>query len=213
MTEAAWFALALAAVAAVVDWVAVARGSSRVEYVAKPMAMAALAVVAMTLDPADATRRLWFVAAVAFSLAGDVFLMLPRDRFLRGVAAFLVAHVCYLAGLLRGDASAAGLGVGVALMLVAAAVTVRPLVPALRTRHPELLVPVGIYVVAISAMVIAALLVGPLAAAVGALLFATSDSILALDRFVRPIPHASVVVMVTYHLGQTGLVLSLVTPA
>jgi uncharacterized membrane protein YhhN len=213
MTPVAWIALAVAAAAAVVDWVACARGNRRLEYVAKPLTMAALAVVAATLDPADPTRRLWFTAAVVFSLAGDVFLMLPRDRFLAGVAAFAVAHVCYLAGLLRGDPSGAGLVLGLVLMAAALVATGRRLLAALRADHPGLVAPVGAYMIVISAMVVAALGYGPPLAAAGALLFATSDSLLAHDRFVQPVRQGHLFVMVTYHLGQAGLVLSLVSPA
>lgn len=212
MTPAAWIALAVAALAAATNWFAVAVGARRLEYVAKPLTMTALAVVALTLDPADPTRRLWFAAAAVFSLAGDVFLMLPRDRFLPGVAAFGVAHVCYLGGLLRGSLHPAGAVLGAGVMLAALLVTGRPLVRALRERHGELLAPVVVYMTAICAMVIAAFAFGPPVAALGALLFAASDSILARNRFVRPMPWAPVVVMVTYHLGQAGLVLSLVVP-
>lgn len=213
MTSAAWIALGVAALAAVADWAAVARGNTRLEYVAKPLAMAALLIVAATLDPADPTRRMWFVAAVGCSLIGDVLLMLPRDRFLPALVAFLIAHLSYLAGLLRGEASAAGLVAGVALMALAVVITGRPLLRVLRRRHAELVTPVVIYIVAISAMVVAAATFGPLAAAVGALLFGASDSILARQRFLQPQPWAPVAVMVLYHLGQAGLVLSLVAQA
>lgn len=205
--------MTVAAFAAVVDWFAVARGNRRVEYVAKPLTMGALAVVALTLDPVDPTRRLWFTAAVVFSLAGDVFLMLPRDRFLPALAAFLAAHVCYVSGLLRGDLHTVGLGVGLAVMLAALLVTGRPLVRVLRERHGDLLPPVVVYIAAIGAMVVAAFAFGPPVAALGAVLFAASDNILARNRFVNPMPWAPVVVMVTYHLGQAGLVLSLVVPS
>lgn len=205
--------MAVATIAAVANWYAVARGNRRLEYVAKPVTMAALVVVALTLEPADPTRRLWFAAAAVFSLAGDVFLMLPRDRFLPGVAAFGVAHVGYLAGLLRGNLRPAGLVVGAAVMLAVLLATGRPLVRALRERHGQLLAPVVVYMAAICAMVIAAFAFGPPVAALGALLFAASDSILARNRFVRAMPWAPVVVMVTYHLGQAGLVLSLVVPS
>ena len=43
-------------------------------------------------------RQHWFVAALVCSLVGDVLLMLPREQFVAGLSAFLVAHVCYLAG-------------------------------------------------------------------------------------------------------------------
>lgn len=213
MTPAAWIALAVAAAAAVANWYAVARDHQRLEYVAKPLTMAALAVVAATLEPADPTRRLWFLAAVVLSVAGDVFLMLPRDRFLPGVAAFLLAHLCYLGGLLRGDASTAGLIAGSVLMAGMAVVTGGPLLRALRQRHQELVVPVVVYMLAISAMVVAAATFGPILATVGAVLFATSDSVLARQRFVQPTRWAPVTVMVTYHLGQAGLVLSLLRPS
>ena len=42
--------------------------------------------------------RAWFVAALVFSLAGDVLLMLPREQFVAGLSAFLVAHLCYIVG-------------------------------------------------------------------------------------------------------------------
>lgn len=213
MTSAAWIALGLAALTALADWFAVAGGNRRLEYIAKPLTMAALLVVAATLDPADPTRRLWFVAALGFSLVGDVFLMLPRDRFLPGLVAFLLAHLCYLGGLLRGEPSAVGLVVGAGAIIVAVVVTGRPLLRALRRKHGELVAPVAVYIVAISAMVVAAATFGPVAAAAGALLFAASDSVLARQRFVQTAPWAPVTVMVLYHLGQAGLVLSLVTPA
>jgi uncharacterized membrane protein YhhN len=82
------------------DWWSKARDDRRLEYLCKPATLVALIVVAVALDPAAGAgdRRAWFVAALVFSLAGDVFLMLPRDAFVPGLAAFLVAHVCYVIG-------------------------------------------------------------------------------------------------------------------
>jgi uncharacterized membrane protein YhhN len=61
----------------------------------------------------------------------------------------------------------------------------------------------------IGAMLATALAVGNPVAAVGAVLFVASDSMIAWDRFVAKVRNASVLIMVTYHLGQAGLVLSL----
>jgi len=36
------------------------------------------------------------IAGLICSLAGDVFLMMPSDRFLLGLTAFLAAHLCYI---------------------------------------------------------------------------------------------------------------------
>ena len=45
---------------------------------------------------------------------------------------------------------------------------------------------------------------------IGALLFVTSDSMIAWSKFVAPFDAAPVAIMVTYHLAQAGFVLSLV---
>src|SRR4051794_26003727 len=99
MTAPTVFAFVVAGVFAIGDWIAKARRDRRLEYVCKPATLAALVAAAIVLDPAaDAqTRRVWFVVALLASLKGDVLLMLPQDLFVPGLAAFLVAHVCYLA--------------------------------------------------------------------------------------------------------------------
>lgn len=213
MTTAAWILLGVAAVAAVTDWVAVARGRAAVEYVAKPLTMAALVGVAVVLNPADPVRQQWFVAAGLLCLAGDVCLMLPRDMFLGGVVAFLLGHLGYIGGLLRGEPSVVGLVAGLAVAALAVALVGRPVLRAIRRQDAEPFAPVVVYLIVISAMVVAAFAVGPLMAAAGALLFYVSDGVLALDRWVHKSSWAPVAVMVTYHLGQAGLMLSLVRAA
>jgi uncharacterized membrane protein YhhN len=92
---------AVLGVFAAADWVAVARRNRPVEYFCKPAVMVALIGAALWLEPQSTSQRGWFVAALVFSLAGDVFLMLPppRDRFVFGLGSFLVAHLFYVAGL------------------------------------------------------------------------------------------------------------------
>ena len=46
---------------------------------------------------------------------------------------------------------------------------------------------------------------------IGAVLFYCSDALIAWRRFVRPKPWQPLVIIVTYHLAQAGLVLSLAT--
>lgn len=209
MTAATRAFLVVAGLAAIIDWIAVGRSDKRTEYVAKPLTMAALVVVALTIDTTPDARQAWFVAAGVFSLAGDVFLMLRRDRFLQGLVAFLLAHVCYVVGLVQAPLHAWPAVVG--LIIVTAAVTVvgRVVLRAVRANHPALLGPVIVYLVVIATMVVTAWAAGPAVAIGGATLFFASDSILALQRFVRPMGWAPVAVMVTYHLGQAGLILSL----
>jgi uncharacterized membrane protein YhhN len=188
---------------------AVARSNKALEYACKPAVMLVLIGLAVTIDPSRADRRDWFVAALVLSLLGDVFLMLPRDLFVPGLASFLLAHVAYVIGLrLHGGSAAEWALAGIAVAAVDV-VLARPVLGAVRSRHPELLPPVAAYMVVISTMVAAALATGVALAAAGAVLFFASDTLIAWNRFVRPKAWGPLAIMVTYHLGQAGLVLSL----
>ena len=152
---------------------------------------------------------MWFVVALACSLAGDVFLMLPSDRFVEGLGAFLLAHVAYIVGLLVAGASPGLLVVGLAVVAVAVVAIGRPLLAGVRRGSPELAVPVTAYVGVISAMVVCAIGTGDGVAIAGAALFYCSDALIGYGRFVRSLPGGPVAIMVTYHVGQALLVLSL----
>ena len=201
----------VAVVLAVGDWLAVARDDKRLEYVCKPGTLAALIGVALTLDPAHGDARAWFVLALALSLAGDVFLMLPSDRFVAGLASFLFAHVAYVIGLTRHGGSAGALFVAaVPVVIVTGLLGARFLRAARATGHDELVGPLIAYMTVIAAMVTCAVASGNALAAIGAVLFMASDALIAETRFVGPRIWAPVAIMVTYHLGQAGLTLSLV---
>lgn len=212
MNALAWAAYAVAAIFAVLDWISRARDDQRLEYVAKPATLVALIVVALALDPANSGRRAWFIAALVLSLLGDVLLMLPSDQFVAGLAAFLAGHVCYVVGFWLDPPS----GVAVLLAAVVVVAVVSPVAARIvrglqESGNRELTGPVVAYVSVISAMVISAIATGNVAAAVGAVSFAVSDTMIAWDRFVRSFRAAPVAIMVTYHAGQALLVASLLT--
>lgn len=209
MTGVAWTLLGVAAVVAVCDWVAVARETKAVEYVAKPLTMVALVGVAVTLDPADPDVRVAFVVALVLSLAGDVFLVLPRDHFVAGLASFLCAHLAYAFGFAIGPGTDGELVVG-ALVTAAVAVPLGVrLVRAVRIAAPALVTPVAAYIGAISLMVATATGWGNALAVAGAWSFFASDALIGERRFVQPIRGGALAVMVTYHVGQAALVVSL----
>lgn len=210
MTDTATILLALAAVAAAGDWIAVARRTKPLEYLCKPLATAALLGVALAVEPTSDARRIAFAVALGLSLAGDVFLMLPRDAFVAGLGSFLLAHIAYIVGF-RIDDPATGIELivpTVGVLLVVAAVGV-PIMRAVRSDHPALAVPVAGYIAVIAVMVASALATRNVVAGAGAIVFMASDTLIAWNRFVRPLAWAPVAIMVTYHAGQTGLVLSL----
>lgn len=211
MTTAAWVFLGLAAATAVVDWWAVAARRRRVEYVAKPGVMVWLIGAALAIDPGgNSWTSALFVLALIFSLAGDVFLMLERERFVAGLASFLVAHVGYVAGLAATSlVSAVPLAAGVAVVAGGAATLGRRITSTVRRTDGALFAPVVVYMVVISAMVATAAGTGVAIAIAGAVLFYASDALLAWNRFVAPTRHGRLAVIVTYHLGQGLLVASL----
>lgn len=211
MTGPAVALLALAAVLAALDWWAVAQRRRTAELALKPATLVALISAALVLDPSDPAVRAWFVAALALCLAGDVFLLFERF-FVPGLVAFLVGHVCYIAGFWVGGLEATTAVVGV-LGVGAALVAIGPgIVAGVRASdEPGLVVPVVAYMAVISAMVVAAFGSAAAWAIFGAVLFYTSDALIAWGRFVEEASWGRVAVIITYHLAQVALVLSLVS--
>ncbi len=210
MTNAAWAFAAIFAVAAGANWWSRWTDGRRTELWSKPLALVALIGVAVTLDPVDPAMRVWFVVALGFSLAGDVFLLDGDRRFVPGLVAFLLAHVAYTIGLVVApDWSWVGFGVGVVLMVALASTVGLRIVRAARRNEPVLGPAVSAYLVAISTMFCAAAATGNWWAIAGAGLFVASDSVLGWRQFVGSTRWMPITVMITYHLGQAGLVASL----
>jgi len=191
-----------------------ALGAVELHRVFKPLTMlVAMAVVlAHVRGAADRLRRsdALLLVALAFSLAGDAFLMFP-GFFIPGLVAFLLAHLAYIA-LFRQDAPwfasrralAATLGIGVAMY---AFLWQGGLPGALRG-------PVAAYVLVIALM--AAQAMGratvqrnpaALAVAVGTGFFMLSDALLATNRFVSPLPMSQAWVLGTYYAAQVLIVM------
>jgi uncharacterized membrane protein YhhN len=209
--DLAWAAVA---VAAPLDWWAVAVRGRRREWAFKPLVLVALIAAAVLMGAADTTTGRWLLAALVLSLAGDVALLSDSEgRFVLGLGSFLLAHVAFVvafvhAGMPRGDLALIGLALVAGLALVVA----RRVVPAAaREGGRPLAGAVTAYVAVIGAMVLVAWATGRPLVALGASIFMVSDAVLALDRFVRPRRFGSLAVMVTYHLGQVLIVIGLLT--
>jgi uncharacterized membrane protein YhhN len=187
-------------------------GSRRWEvYVFKPLATLLILALALTLSPARPEYRWMIAAGLLFSTAGDVFLMLPGDRFVAGLASFLLAHLCYI------GAFSVGVSFGTAPLLwlpyfAAGGVVLALVWPGLK---PALRGPVVVYVAVIAAM--AGQATGrwyvsgspvALAAAAGAGLFVVSDAVLAIDRFRRHFQAARGVTLTTYWMAQLLIAIS-----
>ena len=198
---------------AVLDWYAVARADRRTESWAKPATLVALLATAVALGAPDATPGRWLLVALVFGLLGDVALLGDSlGRFKAGVAAFLVGHLGYLVCFAALGLPRPGWSWAVLAVLVLSVVVTREVVPAThRQGGAALSVPVAVYTAAIGAMLVCAWFTGEPLVALGATIFVASDATLSVDRFVRPLPHAHLVVMVTYHLGQALIVLGVLS--
>jgi uncharacterized membrane protein YhhN len=198
------------------DWFAVWRRLYRLEYVLKPLTLTLLIAAAATADLYF--LKGWVVAALVFGLLGDIGLMLSDDRkpgpdapFMLGLGSFLFGHVCYIAAFLRygmdGPHVIAGL-----LMVAGVAVLTLPavLAGAKRLGGNELAAVVGVYTVLLAAMTVTSIGTGVLLTAVGGVLFLGSDTLIATERFVHPVPHGRVLVIASYHVAQFLIVAGLI---
>lgn len=142
-------------------------------------------------------------AALALSALGDFFLALKDQSrfFVPGLAAFLVAHVAYLIAFLP-HASVPGIGAIVAILVtvVAAGLLIVRIAPKLG----RLRVPVFAYFAVIMAMVAAALSIREASwiLGAGAIVFAFSDSLIAVRKFLSPFPRIHEAVWITYIAAQ-----------
>jgi uncharacterized membrane protein YhhN len=157
------------------------------------------------------TQRRLIRIGLALSLAGDVFLLWPKQGFLPGLIAFLLAHLAYTAAFCVPVKFGAKPLVFGAYAAVAALILAQlwPGVPG------ALRVPVLAYVACLATMAAQAAAwwrsrVGtaaadaPLArgAALGGLLFMASDSLLAINKFGAPLPLPSLWILLTYWAAQ-----------
>lgn len=204
-----WLCWGVTAALALTDWLAVARDDRRTETWAKPATLVALWLTALASGAAGYPAGVWLLVALAFGLLGDVLLLgSSTARFQGGLAAFLVGHLAYVVSLvILGLDQPRWTFVGL-VVVTAALVTARHVLPAAhRSEGLALSLPVGVYMLVISAMAMCAWATGSWLIAAGASVFVASDTILAVDRFVEPRSWARLAIMVTYHVGQALIVL------
>lgn len=172
---------------------------------APPIWLKATPILLLMMATLSATTPVYGVAvALFFSALGDLILEWRawKPHFLVGLSAFLLAHLAYLAAGLPfvggWDGRAALLFAFILLCALGMAYTL------LRGDLGAMRWPVLLYLVVIGGMVTVLVLGHPFSwvRVMGGVLFMLSDSLIALDRFVRPIPHRNLSVMTTYYLAQ-----------
>jgi len=181
-------------------------------YVFKPLTM--LLIITIAVRRATAERTLYahaILAGLLCSIAGDVFLMLPSDRFIPGLVSFLIGHLFYIAAFAYGRPFRVSF-----LPLIFFALYGILIYLALSPHLGAVKAPVAVYIVAILIMGWQAwarwsvLRTGPaLLAAAGAVLFIISDSVLAFSRFRGPVELGRLLNLATYFIAQWCIAMSI----
>lgn len=184
-------------------------------YACKPLATASILALAIgAASPVSSRYRMLVCAGLMFSLVGDVFLMLPGDSFLAGLVAFLVAHLFYLVAF-YGRSHARVRLTSVSMFAAFGVVNLIGLLPIV---DAAMRVPVVLYVLALLLMagfalararslhalegMGSAIATSARLAAIGALFFVISDTLLAWNRFDGGIYLAPLWVLGTYFVAQ-----------
>lgn len=190
------------------------RGPRWQHYLGKPLATTLIFLLALSRTP-DAARTypLAILVGLLCSLAGDIFLMLPGDRFIAGLVSFLLAHIAYIIAFANAPDSR---------FTLVSSLTLLPLIlyggaifGQLTPHLGSLRLPVFVYLLVIVAMAWCAVDRWRVAqtapaglAALGALLFVISDSTLARNRFIGHFKLAQMLVLGTYFTAQWLMALS-----
>ena len=179
-------------------------GRLELVYLAKPATTLLIGLIAWVARPADPRYRRRVLAGLTLSLVGDVFLMVPGNWFVPGLASFLAAHLAYIAAFTAGRAA---LGewrplVPLALFGIGYLAVLWPGLGGLR-------VPVTGYLAAIvtmgwqaNARALDFAGRGARWAAIGSVCFVASDALLAWNRFRAPFSWAGPAITVTYVMAQ-----------
>lgn len=159
----------------------------------------------VVLQAAPSSIRTTLICALIFSGCGD--LLLAFDLFIYGVGAFLLAQLSYAWIFKSYWQGLQQRWLLTALLSGYVVVMGSILLPNLG----DLQLPVLAYLIVIATMgLLAAQSSLPIRwAVIGALLFIVSDSFIAINKFVTPLPMAGFLIMSTYYAAQLMLVNSL----
>lgn len=209
MKKTIWIALFVLVL--LVDLVAVYSNNESLRFITKPLLMPLLAIyLLLQTRTVNSALKVWVFLALFFSWAGDIFLLFEEraaNFFLWGLSAFLVAQVFYIVFFhnirmreyIRGNA----------LLLLLVIVYYSILISVLSPYLGNMTLPVRIYGVVLSFMLMLALHAifgknkkAALWMMIGAILFVASDSLLAFNKFFSAFDNAGLIIMLTYGLAQ-----------
>ncbi len=181
-------------------------------YIFKPLTISLIILIGIiqTAEVSSVYRYL-IISGLVFALIGDIFLMLPSDRFLYGLSCFLVTHIFYILAFIS-DSSFPINYLFLIPSLIVGIIILKLLLPHTGTKT----IPVIIYSIILLFLLWQA--VGridesfthsSIVAFVGTIFFIFSDATLAFNRFVRNFAGSQLLVLSTYYSAQLFIVYSI----
>ena len=184
-----------------------------VYFFAKPLLMITLALYFASATRGYPRWRVYVIAALVFSWAGDVFLI-SSDWFIAGLISFLIAHVFYIIAYQKtGAASGKLTALDIVKFVIYGVILIWFIYPGLG----DMLVPVLIYALVLLGMGVwahkrrgATSVASFKMVAFGAILFAISDGLIAVNKFAYPIPAERILIVSIYMTAQYLIVQGLI---
>ena len=140
---------------------------------------------------------------------GDIFLMFSEKYFVPGLIAFLLAHLVYIAAFISVD------GILYSWIFFIFLIVGILIFRMLNKKLGKLQIPVAIYISAIAIMTwqswelyISTGSYGFGLAALGTLFFLISDFALSVNKFLKPMNYAQIIILPTYFIAQWLIVIS-----
>jgi uncharacterized membrane protein YhhN len=182
------------------------------KYIFKPLTTLLIILIAIFQFPEVSSQYKYYIlTGLVFSVLGDIFLMLPTDRFISGLLSFLIAHIFYITAFVSDSSWHLDF-----IYLIPAGIYIIVFLWILIPHAGKIKIPVIIYSLTLMFLLWQAsgrvgfdITHSAVLSLVGIIIFIISDSILAYNRFVQKFKAAQFLTMSTYYLAQFLIALSI----
>lgn len=172
----------------------------------KVMPMLLIIILAVTSKNVGIKKyQLLIVIGLVFCMVGDYTL----QWFLIGLTSFLIGHIFYVLAFSSTNERQVPAWAKIVLLVYGASMAVWIAGTVFSSGEVVLGIAVIAYIAVILTMGWTAIRTGSTFATIGALLFISSDSYLAINKFVMPLPFSHELIMLTYYSAQILIALSI----
>jgi uncharacterized membrane protein YhhN len=181
----------------------------------KPMLMPVLIATVFLLSSPSGLRPL-IITGLFFSFLGDVFLLFDHKNplfFMAGLVCFLLTHILYISYFLKKPKTVISLLLQAPWLILLILLYTAGLLYVLFPGLGDLKIPVIVYAIILSCMLIGSIhLYNSARPGTGSLFvtgagcFVISDSLLAINRFYNQVPYAGVFIIFSYCAAQLLIV-------